>query len=209
MFLETQKMSWFPLFISIKWRVFCMTQEPWKNLQTNFYQGMVSKKQTDLYVTQCYHGESFICWTLLCCEFVCSVMFGKWTDHTKSWRNTDLGDRIFYVTYEEMIQVKCFHTGDAIEFEEVDCLLLTCLISVIKMTEETRGKALTVQLMCMYCVAVVGWGELVVLKSAPSQLLLGPMKAVHPSGRGPWVGCPLSLWCHCPSPGQARGLWLM
>ncbi|XP_047664525.1 sulfotransferase 2B1-like [Tachysurus fulvidraco] len=33
-----------------------------------------------------------------------NVMYGKWTDHAKSWRNTDLGDRIFYITYEEMIQ---------------------------------------------------------------------------------------------------------
>ncbi|XP_061675991.1 sulfotransferase family 2, cytosolic sulfotransferase 3 [Syngnathoides biaculeatus] len=32
------------------------------------------------------------------------VMFGKWTDHVKSWRNTQLGDRIMYITYEEMIQ---------------------------------------------------------------------------------------------------------
>lgn len=30
------------------------------------------------------------------------VFFGKWTDHIKSWRNTNLGDRIMYVTYEEM-----------------------------------------------------------------------------------------------------------
>ncbi|KAB5513301.1 hypothetical protein PHYPO_G00249640 [Pangasianodon hypophthalmus] len=33
-----------------------------------------------------------------------NVMFGKWTDHMKSWRNTDLGDRILYITYEEMVQ---------------------------------------------------------------------------------------------------------
>ncbi|KAG7317901.1 hypothetical protein KOW79_018936 [Hemibagrus wyckioides] len=33
-----------------------------------------------------------------------SVIFGKWTDHVKCWRNTDLGDRILYITYEEMIQ---------------------------------------------------------------------------------------------------------
>lgn len=32
------------------------------------------------------------------------VFFGKWTDHVKSWRNTDLGDRILYITYEELIQ---------------------------------------------------------------------------------------------------------
>ncbi|MCJ8745523.1 hypothetical protein PDJAM_G00131200 [Pangasius djambal] len=33
-----------------------------------------------------------------------NVMFGKWTDHVKSWTNPDLGDRILYITYEEMIQ---------------------------------------------------------------------------------------------------------
>ncbi|XP_077577966.1 sulfotransferase family 2, cytosolic sulfotransferase 3 isoform X2 [Stigmatopora nigra] len=32
------------------------------------------------------------------------VMFGKWTDHVKSWKHTDLGDRIMYLTYEQMIQ---------------------------------------------------------------------------------------------------------
>ncbi|KAK3515254.1 hypothetical protein QTP70_013018 [Hemibagrus guttatus] len=32
------------------------------------------------------------------------VIFGKWTDHVKSWRHTDVGDRILYITYEEMIQ---------------------------------------------------------------------------------------------------------
>ncbi|XP_070822535.1 sulfotransferase family 2, cytosolic sulfotransferase 3 isoform X3 [Chaetodon trifascialis] len=32
------------------------------------------------------------------------VLFGKWTDHVKSWRHTELGDRIMYITYEEMVQ---------------------------------------------------------------------------------------------------------
>ncbi|XP_012673451.2 sulfotransferase 2B1-like [Clupea harengus] len=32
------------------------------------------------------------------------VLFGKWTDHVKSWRKADLGDRILYVTYEEMVK---------------------------------------------------------------------------------------------------------
>ncbi|XP_070768589.1 sulfotransferase family 2, cytosolic sulfotransferase 3 [Enoplosus armatus] len=32
------------------------------------------------------------------------VMFGKWTEHVKSWRHTELGDRIMYITYEEMLQ---------------------------------------------------------------------------------------------------------
>ncbi|XP_053467665.1 sulfotransferase 2B1-like [Ictalurus furcatus] len=33
-----------------------------------------------------------------------NVIFGKWTDHVKSWKNPDLGNRILYITYEEMIQ---------------------------------------------------------------------------------------------------------
>ncbi|KAM3873442.1 3-beta-hydroxysteroid sulfotransferase-like [Diretmus argenteus] len=32
------------------------------------------------------------------------VPYGKWTDHVKSWRHTELGDRILYITYEEMLQ---------------------------------------------------------------------------------------------------------
>ncbi|XP_061109589.1 sulfotransferase 2B1-like [Conger conger] len=32
------------------------------------------------------------------------VVFGKWTDHVKSWRNTDIEGRILYMTYEEMVQ---------------------------------------------------------------------------------------------------------
>ncbi|XP_058502721.1 sulfotransferase family 2, cytosolic sulfotransferase 3 isoform X2 [Solea solea] len=32
------------------------------------------------------------------------VMFGKWTDHVKSWRQPALGDRIMYITYEDMVQ---------------------------------------------------------------------------------------------------------
>uniref|UniRef100_A0A3Q0SU96 Sulfotransferase n=1 Tax=Amphilophus citrinellus TaxID=61819 RepID=A0A3Q0SU96_AMPCI len=32
------------------------------------------------------------------------VLCGKWTDHMKSWRNSALGDRIMYITYEEMVQ---------------------------------------------------------------------------------------------------------
>uniref|UniRef100_A0A8B9HS91 Sulfotransferase n=1 Tax=Astyanax mexicanus TaxID=7994 RepID=A0A8B9HS91_ASTMX len=43
------------------------------------------------------------------------VFWGKWTDHVKSWRNTDLGDRILYITYEEMIQVRSLHLLDGIK----------------------------------------------------------------------------------------------
>ncbi|XP_041843208.1 sulfotransferase 2B1-like [Melanotaenia boesemani] len=32
------------------------------------------------------------------------VLFGKWTDHVKSWRRAELGDRIMFITYEEMVQ---------------------------------------------------------------------------------------------------------
>lgn len=34
-----------------------------------------------------------------------AVLFGKWTDHVKSWQKPELGDRILYITYEEMVQV--------------------------------------------------------------------------------------------------------
>ncbi|KAM8846764.1 sulfotransferase family 2, cytosolic sulfotransferase 3 [Synchiropus picturatus] len=33
-----------------------------------------------------------------------NVLFGKWTEHIKSWKHTDLGDRIMFITYEEMIE---------------------------------------------------------------------------------------------------------
>ncbi|XP_061772286.1 sulfotransferase 2B1-like isoform X1 [Nerophis ophidion] len=32
------------------------------------------------------------------------VLFGKWTNHLKSWKRAELGDRILFITYEEMIQ---------------------------------------------------------------------------------------------------------
>lgn len=35
-----------------------------------------------------------------------AVMFGKWTDHVKSWRHTALQDRIMFIAYEEMVEVK-------------------------------------------------------------------------------------------------------
>lgn len=40
--------------------------------------------------------------------FLSIVLFGKWTDHVKSWRKNDLGDRILFVTYEEMVKVSHF-----------------------------------------------------------------------------------------------------
>lgn len=38
-------------------------------------------------------------------SFLFAVLFGKWTDHVKSWKHSELGDRIMYITYEEMVQV--------------------------------------------------------------------------------------------------------
>ncbi|XP_059195345.1 sulfotransferase family 2, cytosolic sulfotransferase 3 [Centropristis striata] len=32
------------------------------------------------------------------------VLFGKWTDHVKGWKSAELGNRIMYITYEEMVQ---------------------------------------------------------------------------------------------------------
>uniref|UniRef100_A0A8C6SAG1 Sulfotransferase n=1 Tax=Neogobius melanostomus TaxID=47308 RepID=A0A8C6SAG1_9GOBI len=31
-----------------------------------------------------------------------NLVFGKWTDHVKSWKHNNLGDRIMFITYEEM-----------------------------------------------------------------------------------------------------------
>lgn len=49
-------------------------------------------------------------WSMLM-SMLSAVLFGKWTDHVKSWRHTELGDRIMYITYEEMVQVKLKETG--------------------------------------------------------------------------------------------------
>ncbi|XP_029307858.1 sulfotransferase family 2, cytosolic sulfotransferase 3 [Cottoperca gobio] len=32
------------------------------------------------------------------------VLFGKWTDHVKGWKSAELGNRLMYITYEEMVQ---------------------------------------------------------------------------------------------------------
>lgn len=37
-------------------------------------------------------------------KFLEGKVFGKWTDHVKSWKNSSLGDRIMYITYEDMKQ---------------------------------------------------------------------------------------------------------
>lgn len=39
------------------------------------------------------------------CAFF-AVLFGKWTDHVKSWKLAKIADRILFLTYEEMVQVK-------------------------------------------------------------------------------------------------------
>ncbi|XP_019220618.1 sulfotransferase family cytosolic 2B member 1 isoform X2 [Oreochromis niloticus] len=52
------------------------------------------------------------------------VLFGKWTDHVKSWRNSELGDRIMYITYEEMVQTRC--------------LIVHCIVSVCVHTMRDR-----------------------------------------------------------------------
>ncbi|TNN36698.1 Sulfotransferase family cytosolic 2B member 1 [Liparis tanakae] len=48
------------------------------------------------------------------------VMFGKWSDHVKSWRRSGLGGRILFITYEEMVQ----GWPVAVELCEDDRLLL-------------------------------------------------------------------------------------
>ncbi|MGH0148151.1 UNVERIFIED_CONTAM: hypothetical protein FKN15_012152 [Acipenser sinensis] len=32
------------------------------------------------------------------------LLFGKWSDHVKGWRSSELKERILYVTYEEMLE---------------------------------------------------------------------------------------------------------
>lgn len=39
------------------------------------------------------------------CYLYAEVLFGKWTEHVKSWKEADLGDRILHITYDEMVQV--------------------------------------------------------------------------------------------------------
>lgn len=46
--------------------------------------------------------------TFILLSMLSAVLFGKWTDHVKGWRHTELGDRIMYITYEEMVEVKHF-----------------------------------------------------------------------------------------------------
>lgn len=42
---------------------------------------------------------------LLWSTLMSAVLFGKWTDHVKSWKRSELGDRILFITYEEMVEV--------------------------------------------------------------------------------------------------------
>ncbi|XP_052000556.1 sulfotransferase 2B1-like isoform X2 [Xyrauchen texanus] len=68
-----------------------------------------------------------------------NVIFGKWTDHVKSWRNSDLGDRILYVTYEEMLQDLRGVLGRILTFlgrqlsaEALDCVVDHCTFKNMK-----------------------------------------------------------------------------
>ncbi|KAL2103366.1 hypothetical protein ACEWY4_000234 [Coilia grayii] len=67
------------------------------------------------------------------------VFYGKWTDHVKSWRNNDLGDRILFVTYEEMIKdlrgvLKRFldFLGREMTEESMDQVVSHCTFSQMK-----------------------------------------------------------------------------
>ncbi|XP_019897016.1 sulfotransferase family 2, cytosolic sulfotransferase 3 isoform X2 [Esox lucius] len=67
------------------------------------------------------------------------VLFGKWTDHVKSWHNSDLGDRILYISYEEMVKdlrgvlerFSCF-LGRELSEEALDCVARHCCFSNMK-----------------------------------------------------------------------------
>lgn len=65
-----------------------------------------------------------------------AVLFGKWTDHVKSWRQAELGERIMYITYEEMVQVKLRKTAFSTFYSstlsvcEYDFLVFTYLFTL-------------------------------------------------------------------------------
>lgn len=69
---------------------------------------------------------------------LCAVLFGKWTDHVKSWRRSELGDRIMYITYEELVKVKqskyskhCCKCGINVS---INCVFIHCLYTVCMST---------------------------------------------------------------------------
>ncbi|XP_028985856.1 sulfotransferase family 2, cytosolic sulfotransferase 3 isoform X2 [Betta splendens] len=67
------------------------------------------------------------------------VMFGKWTDHVKSWRGSDLGDRIMFITYEELVEdlpasvrrISAF-TGKNLDEDTVQTIAKNCTFSSMK-----------------------------------------------------------------------------
>ncbi|XP_062321516.1 sulfotransferase family 2, cytosolic sulfotransferase 3 [Osmerus eperlanus] len=67
------------------------------------------------------------------------VMFGKWTEHVKSWRKANLRDRILFVTYEEMVQdlrgvIRRFSSflGQDLDEETVERVANHCCFSNMK-----------------------------------------------------------------------------
>ncbi|KAL2084470.1 hypothetical protein ACEWY4_019988 [Coilia grayii] len=67
------------------------------------------------------------------------VLFGKWTDHVKSWRKADLGDRILHITYEEMVEdlkgaVRCISDflGQKMSEETLEKVVSHCSFNTMK-----------------------------------------------------------------------------
>lgn len=59
------------------------------------------------------------------------LIFGKWTDHVKSWRQAKLGDRIMFIAYEETVQVKLNEMAFPTCYPSVHCealCLSLCLV---------------------------------------------------------------------------------
>lgn len=57
------------------------------------------------------------------------IISGKWTDHVKSWRQAELEDRIMFITYEEMVQVKINEMASCYPSEHCESLCLSlCLV---------------------------------------------------------------------------------
>lgn len=68
-----------------------------------------------------------------------NLAFGKWTAHVKSWKNAKLGDRIMYLTYEEMKEdlpaalrrISCF-LGKNLSDDVIDKIAQHCTFEAMK-----------------------------------------------------------------------------
>ncbi|XP_028836408.1 sulfotransferase family cytosolic 2B member 1-like isoform X1 [Denticeps clupeoides] len=83
-----------PSFLSSKVKAIYVTRDPRDVLVSSFYFHQMASflddpGTFDEFIEKFLNGE---------------VLFGKWTDHMKSWQKADIGNKIMYVTYEAMIK---------------------------------------------------------------------------------------------------------